>query len=124
MFSHPSFQIVANVTGEFYPQSAEGIPDLLASQVASPVQFVKGMQTLYENGARIYIECGPKRVLSSLAADNLKDLEGVTIIPTNHPRKGGKSSFNEALCGMYAAGIPREEVSSGQVINLNTTVSG
>ncbi len=118
----PKLPVVANVTGEFYPQSAEGIPDLLASQVASPVQFVKGMQTLYENGARIYIECGPKRVLSSLAADNLKDLEGVTIIPTNHPRKGGKSSFNEALCGMYAAGIPREKVASGQVMNLNTSV--
>ena len=116
----PNLPIVSNVTGEFYPQSAEGIPDLLASQVASPVQFVKGMQTLYENGARIYIECGPKRVLSSLAADNLKDLEGVTIIPTNHPRKGGKSSFNEALCGMYAAGIPSTEVSTSQGVNLNT----
>ncbi|NTW08747.1 MAG: acyltransferase domain-containing protein, partial [Anaerolineaceae bacterium] len=117
----PNLPIVSNVTGEFYPQSAEGIPDLLASQVASPVQFVKGMQTLYENGARIYIECGPKRVLSSLAADNLKDLEGVIIIPTNHPRKGGKSSFNEALCGMYAAGIPSTEVSTSQGVNLNTT---
>ena len=118
----PMLPVVANVTGEFYPSSAECIPDLLATQVASPVQFVKGMQTLYENGARVFIECGPKRVLSSLAADNLKDLEEVTIIPTNHPRKGGKSSFNEALCGMYAAGIPRDQVASGPVINLNTPI--
>ena len=103
----PRLPIVANVTGDFYTSDPAVIPDVLAAQVASPVQFVKGMQTLYENGARIFIECGPKRVLSALAGDNLKDVDGVTIIPTNHPRKGGKSSFNEALCGMYAAGIPR-----------------
>ncbi len=111
----PRIPIVSNVTGEFYPESAEGIADLLAGQVASPVQFVKGMQTLYGAGARVFIECGPKRVLSALAGDNLKDVLGVTIIPTNHPRKGGKSSFNEALCGMYAAGIPQVRVSSTTV---------
>ncbi len=103
----PRLPIVANVSGELYPTSREEILDLLAAQVASPVQFVKGMQTLYQQGARIFIESGPKRVLNALAADNLKDKADVTIIATNHPRKGGKASFNEALCAIYAAGIPR-----------------
>ena len=102
----PQLPIVANVTGELYPTGREEILDLLASQVASPVQFVKGMQCLYAQGARIFIEAGPKRVLNSLAADNLRDRSDVTIIATNHPRKGGKASFNEALCAIYAAGIP------------------
>ena len=103
----PRLPIVANVSGELYPTSREEILDLLAAQVASPVQFVKGMQTLYQQGARIFIESGPKRVLNALAADNLKEKEDVSIIATNHPRKGGKASFNEALCAIYAAGIPR-----------------
>ncbi len=102
----PQIQIVANVTGELYPSGREEIVNLLASQVASPVQFVKGMKTLYDQGVRIFIEVGPKRVLNALAMDNLKDHDDVTIIATNHPRKGGKASFNEALCGIYAAGIP------------------
>ncbi len=102
----PRLPIVANVTGELYPTTREGILDILARQVASPVQFVKGMQTLYKEGARIFIEAGPKRVLNALASDNLKDCSDVTIIATNHPRKGGKASFNEALCAIYAAGIP------------------
>ncbi len=102
----PRLPIVANVTGELYPADREAILDLLASQVASPVQFVKGMQTLYREGVRVFIESGPKRVLNALAQDNLKDQSDVTIIATNHPRKGGKASFNEALCGIYAAGVP------------------
>ncbi|PKN90425.1 MAG: hypothetical protein CVU45_02650, partial [Chloroflexi bacterium HGW-Chloroflexi-7] len=68
----PNIPIVANVTGELYPSSAEGITDLLAKQVASPVQFVKSMQTLYNLGARVFVEVGPKRVLNALATDNMK----------------------------------------------------
>ncbi|MEN6572626.1 MAG: SDR family NAD(P)-dependent oxidoreductase [Anaerolineaceae bacterium] len=108
----PTLPVVANVTGELYPADREAILDLLADQVASPVQFVKGMQTLYREGVRVFIESGPKRVLNALAQDNLKDLTDVAIIATNHPRKGGKASFNEALCGIYAAGVPATNVAN------------
>jgi malonyl CoA-acyl carrier protein transacylase len=125
----PVLPIVANVTGDLYPTGREEILDILASQVASPVQFVKGMKTLYEHGVRIFIEAGPKRVLNALASDNLKDKDDVTIIATNHPRKGGKASFNEALCGIYAAGVPTGKneikempVSSPKALNVESTV--
>ncbi|MCX6054184.1 MAG: SDR family NAD(P)-dependent oxidoreductase [Chloroflexi bacterium] len=101
----PGIPIVANVTGEIYPNEREEITNLLAQQVASPVQFVKSMQTLYDQGARIFVEVGPKRVLNALATDNLKSKGDVVILATNHPRKGGQASFNEALCGLYAAGV-------------------
>ncbi len=105
----PAIPIVANVTGEIYPKERDEIINLLAQQVASPVQFVKSMQTLYDQGARVFVEIGPKRVLNAVAADNLKGKPDVTILATNHPRKGGTASFNEALCGLYAAGITRRE---------------
>jgi len=101
----PKIKIVANVTGRDYPTEREAILDILAAQVASPVQFVQGITTLYEEGARIFVEIGPKRVLSSLASDILKDRTDVTILSTNHPRKGGLLSFHEALCRLYAAGV-------------------
>jgi len=100
----PQLNIVANVTGKAYPTGREEILDLLAAQVSSPVQFVQGINTLYEAGARIFVEVGPKRVLSSLAVDILKEKEDVLIFSTNHPRKGGLLSFHEALCRLYAAG--------------------
>lgn len=108
----PTIPIVANVTGEIYPSGRAEIIDLLAQQVASPVQFVKSMQTLYDQGGRIFVEVGPKRVLNAVAADNLKGKDDVVIFATNHPRKGGISSFNEALCGLYAAGVTRLDLHS------------
>lgn len=112
----PNLPVVANVTGELYPQDREAILDLLSDQVASPVQFVKSMQTLYREGVRVFIESGPKRVLNALAQDNLKDKPDVIIIATNHPRKGGKASFNEALCAIYAAGVRLENQAAAALV--------
>ncbi len=101
----PRIPIVANVTGTLYPTGREQILDILAAQVASPVLFVQGVRTLYEQGARIFVEVGPKRVLSGLATDILKEHRDVCVMSTNHPRKGDIPSFNEALGRLYAAGV-------------------
>jgi acyl transferase domain-containing protein/NAD(P)-dependent dehydrogenase (short-subunit alcohol dehydrogenase family)/acyl carrier protein len=106
----PLLPIVANVNGEFYPTGPDVVPkmlDLLARQVASPVQFVKGLHTLYEAGARIFVEVGPKKALQGFAEDVLGDHGDVVSLFTNHPKFGDIASFNQALCGLYAAGLGR-----------------
>ena len=108
----PQIPVIANVTGELYPQTKAEIVSILGEQVASPVQFVKSMKTLYDMGTRVFLEVGPKRVLNALATDNFKDKTDVVILASNHPRKGGKASLNEALCGLYAAGVIPGKVSA------------
>jgi len=104
----PDIPIIANVTGSFYPMGPGVVPEmieLLGKQVASPVQFVKGLNTLYEAGARIFVEVGPKRILYGFVEDVLGEREGVVPLFTNHPRIGEAASVNLALCGLYAAGL-------------------
>ena len=106
----PRLPIVANVNGEFYPTGPGVVPqmcDLLARQVASPVQFVKGLHTLYEAGARVFVEVGPKKALQGFAEDVLANRGDVVSLFTNHPKFGDIASFNQALCGLYAAGLGR-----------------
>ena len=106
----PHLPIVANVDGEFYPTGPGVVPkmlDLLSKQVASPVQFVKGLRTLYEAGARIFVEVGPKKALQGFAEDVLGERGDVVSLFTNHPKFGDIASFNQALCGLYAAGLGR-----------------
>jgi len=108
----PRIPIIANVTGEPYPAEREQILDMLALQLASPVQFIKSVETMYALGARVFVEVGPKRVLTSLVNDILKGKEEVSVLATNHPRKGSLVSFSEALCGLYASGAePRAAAS-------------
>ena len=106
----PRLPIVANVNGEFYPTGPNVVPqmlDILARQVASPVQFVKGLHTLYDAGARVFVEVGPKKALQGFAEDVLSDRGNIVSLFTNHPKFGDVTSFNQALCGLYAAGLGR-----------------
>jgi len=104
----PQTPIVTNVTGEFYPTGPNAAPqmlDNLARQIACPVQFVKGLRTLYAAGARVFVEVGPKKALQGFAEDVLGDRGDVVTFFTNHPKFGDIAAFNQALCGLYAAGL-------------------
>ncbi len=106
----PVIPIVANVNGEFYPAGVDkdAITDMLAKQVAAPVQFVKGLRTLYDAGARVFVEVGPKKALQGFAEDVLGSDADVFSLFTNHPKLDDATAFNQALCGMYAAGLGGE----------------
>ncbi|MBK8074484.1 MAG: SDR family NAD(P)-dependent oxidoreductase [Kineosporiaceae bacterium] len=104
----PSMPLVANVTGDFYPANAtvDDMLDMLGKQVASPVQFVKGLDTLYRAGARVFVEVGPKKALHGFAEDVLSSTyDDVLALFTNHPKLGDAASVNQALCGLWANGL-------------------
>jgi len=106
----PIIPIVANVDGEFYPTGPDVAPkmiDLLGKQVAAPVQFIKGLRTLYNAGARVFVEVGPKKALQGFAEDVLGSDGEVVSLFTNHPKLEDLTAFNQALCGLYAAGLGR-----------------
>ncbi|MEZ4770264.1 MAG: SDR family NAD(P)-dependent oxidoreductase [Caldilineales bacterium] len=102
--AEPQLPLVANVTGELYPTTVEGIKDILELQIASPVQWVRGLETLYANGCRTFVEVGPKKALKGFVDDVLGKQPDVVSLFTNHPKQGELPTFNQALCGLYAAG--------------------
>ena len=70
------------------------------------MQFVKGLQTLYAAGARVFVEVGPKKALHGFVEDVLgSEHDDVVALFTNHPKVADDVAFNQALCGLYAAGI-------------------
>jgi len=122
----PRVPIVANITGEFYPTGPNVVPqmlDILAKQVAAPVQFVKGLRTLYNAGARVFVEVGPKKALQGFAEDVLGGKGDVLALFTNHPKFGDIPSFNQALCGLYAAGLGRGQAEAKPGMALNPPAS-
>ena len=121
----PQLQLVANVTGELYPTTVEGIKDILELQIASPVQWVKGLETLYANGVRTFVEVGPKKALKGFVDDVLLDKPEVWSLFSNHPKTGELASFNHALCGLFAAGygLPEENSAPVQLASVNRSES-
>ncbi len=102
----PSIPVLSNVTGDYYPVGPAAptkILDLLGKQFAAPVEWVKSLRRLYSEGIRIFLECGPKRVMTNLTLDTLS--ADVLALPTNHPKKGGIGQLMETLAALTAEGI-------------------
>ncbi len=65
--------VYCNVTGEPEPDPAKAL-DLMARQMTSQVRWIGTMAALWRDGARTFVELGPKGVLTKLLAANLKDM--------------------------------------------------
>ena len=84
----PRRPITTNVTSGWYPTgegAAEMAIDNLAKQVAAPVEWTAQMERMYEDGARIFVECGPKRALTGFTVAILKKRPHRALY-ANHPK--------------------------------------
>ncbi len=87
----PAIPLVANVDGDFYPMGPNVVDrmiDLLGRQIASPVQFVKGLRTLYDAGCRVFVEVGPKRALHGFVEEVLGEDPDVVALVLQPPEAG------------------------------------
>jgi len=100
--------ITTNVTSGWYPDTREAIVDLLSEQVAAPVEWIAQLERMYAEGARVFIECGPKRALTGFVTSTLKRRPHRAIF-TNHPKVGELAAFDNALAAMVALGLPVRE---------------
>ncbi|MCD6497094.1 MAG: acyltransferase domain-containing protein, partial [Deltaproteobacteria bacterium] len=113
----PKTLIFSNVTAKPYPTTSEEIVDLLAHQVASPVEFIAIVNAMYETGVRIFVELGPKRALTGFVRDILTGRPNMAL-HTNHPKKGDWRSLVETIAAMVANGQPvaRTAYSEGPIL--------
>ena len=105
----PVRPIVSNVTGEFYPADADAADDARparpAGRLAGAVRQ-RACARLYDAGARVFVEVGPKKALHGFVEDVLgaPTTTCSRCSPTT-PSSATMVAFNQALCGLYAAGL-------------------
>ena len=76
--AEPSVPVLANRTAEPYPELAAERAELLASQVANPVQWVRTLERMVADGVDTFVEVGPGKTLTGLVG---RTLDGVTALP-------------------------------------------
>lgn len=95
----PSRALWSN-TGVPCPPDADALRSMLAAQLVSPVRFATQLRRMHADGARVFIEVGPGRVLTQLTTETLG--EEVLAFNTEGRDADGLSTLLEAL-GQYAA---------------------
>ncbi|RPI24547.1 MAG: acyltransferase domain-containing protein, partial [Acidobacteria bacterium] len=103
----PTIPVLSSVTGEYY--RAEGIRrqamDNLIAQLSGPVDFVGLVNHLYADGARTYLEVGPKKALCGFVDDILSGRPHRALF-SNHPKVGEIQQVNRLLAQLFALGYP------------------
>ncbi|HTU89480.1 MAG TPA: beta-ketoacyl synthase N-terminal-like domain-containing protein, partial [Gemmataceae bacterium] len=89
-FQCGTMPVFANSTAEAYPQDGAAARDLLAGQLARPVEFVREIERLHDAGIRTFLEAGPGHRLTGLVSAILqgRDYEALALDRSNGQRSG------------------------------------
>jgi hypothetical protein len=80
------------------------LPAIQSAQAGLVAELDTVADAVYDEGAGVFVEVGPKHALQGFASDVLGD-DAVLSLATNHHKPGDVASFNGALCGLWAAGL-------------------
>lgn len=112
-FTKASLPVWSNTTASIYPENPEEIKERLAEHLVRPVRFSEQVQQMYAQGARIFIEVGPGKVLTSLAKASLGKDE--LLLYTDGKDKNGITQLLSTLA---------QYIASGRDINLEKLFDG
>jgi malonyl CoA-acyl carrier protein transacylase len=75
----PKIPVYGNSTARPYDSDINAIRNQLSQHLLSPVEFVSQIKTMYEDGARIFVEVGPKSILTKLVGQILNGTEHTVV---------------------------------------------
>ena len=101
-FAPPRLQVYSNTLAQCYPPSPSDIAELLADHMVKPVRFVEQVLAMHDAGARIFVEVGPKTVLSGLCRQILEGCDAA-VLSTDSPEHGF-ASLLQSLAHLYVLG--------------------
>jgi acyl transferase domain-containing protein/NAD(P)H-dependent flavin oxidoreductase YrpB (nitropropane dioxygenase family)/NADP-dependent 3-hydroxy acid dehydrogenase YdfG len=103
----PRIPVFSNATGDRHPDDPEAIAGLLADQLVQPVEFVREVEAMHDAGARVFVEVGPRQVLTGLVGRILGDREHLAV-PAQRPGGSALTQLLGCLATLAAEGVPVE----------------
>ena len=106
-FAPSRMPVYANSTAAEYPADPAAARDLLAAQLARPVNFVSEVERMHADGVRTFLEVGPGGILTGLVNSILQGRQYRAIaIESSSGKKGGIWDLANALAQLSSLGHP------------------
>jgi amino acid adenylation domain-containing protein len=83
----PTIPIVSNRTGTWLTESEATDPEYWVAHLRNTVHFADGAKTLLESPGRVFLECGPGKILGSLVKFQAPELGARVIASLRHPKE-------------------------------------
>ena len=97
-FQPPRVPIYSCTTASPYPSDPEEIRELMVEHWLRPVEFRRTIETLHDEGVRLFVEVGPRGNLSAFVEDILRG-RPFCAVPANVQRRSGTTQLNH-LAGL------------------------
>ncbi len=104
-FSRAKKPVYANSTAQPYPVKIADIKNILKDQILNPVFFKQQIENIYEEGGRVFVEFGPKGVLTNLVKSILKGREFHAVAINPKATQDSDLQFRQAVVELKVLGI-------------------
>ena len=101
----PDRRVYSNTLGSLYPSDPAAIREVLADHLVRPVEFLREIEAMYQDGARVFIEVGPRTVLTTLVGEILSGRPHLAVALVGDTG-GGVTALQHALARLAAHGLP------------------
>ncbi|WP_413487822.1 SDR family NAD(P)-dependent oxidoreductase [Shewanella baltica] len=117
-FSAPSVALYANGTGQLHPTDGKAIKAEFKQHMLQSVRFSEQLQAMYDAGARVFVEFGPKNILQKLVENTLGEhLNELCLVSMNpNPKGDSDSQLRLAAVQLAVAGVALTEVDPYQAV--------
>lgn len=105
-FNKPQKKVYANGSGKRHSDDPQAVREALAQHILNPVLFRDEIQNIYADGGRIFIEFGPKNILTNLVGNILEGQPHLAVALNSNPKKDSDRQLREAVLQLRVAGIP------------------
>ncbi len=109
-FNAPKVRLYSNTTGKAHSSDPEEIRAALKGHILNPVLFKDEIENIYAAGGRIFVEFGPKNVLTNLVKSILEDRPHLAVALNATPKKDSDRLLREAAVQLRVAGLPLGDV--------------
>lgn len=102
----PDIPFYSCVTGTHIGTSTSSVISALVEQMMEPIDLVKTLDTLYDDGFRVFVEVGARGVLSPMMEKVLKrKAEATCVVPMHILQRTGGMQVGQALGILAAQGV-------------------
>jgi acyl transferase domain-containing protein len=109
-FNPAKIPVYANFTGKPYPSDPETIRKHLESHITHPVRFCDEIENIYAAGGDIFIEFGPKNVITNLVKNILAGRPHMAIALNPNRKQDSDRQLREAVVHLRVAGLPLQDL--------------
>jgi acyl transferase domain-containing protein len=109
--------VFSNTLAAPYPNERAEIRRILAEHITAPVRFAEQLEAMHSDGARIFVEVGPRAVLSNLTRETLSAKRPL-ILSIDSPDRHGVTHLLHVVAQLAVAGVQVDfdELNRGRAI--------